>query len=681
MEDSLQDATSLLLACADGNLSAVKHMIEDPGWGVDVNATATYYPTVYNSTYYSSLLPRRIEGATPLFVAAVHGHIDIVKFLCMKGADLSAKTSSSSSTYNNLTPLYGALMTFDEVGSDDWPFNYPVKSPLREKKIEVVRHLLSKGADPSAHSIDDSLYGRMTTECVYDYPTWMMNLSYSDVTAASELISGGLSLEMRKPYYDFTVLHHWVSNPHWIRKTADESPLDVVKLLVRMGVDLTDRDEHDFSPIMLAAHGFLAQSSRESFDIFNYLLERMEIHLEEKIDACELIGAVILSNPENAHLFHHAFNFWRRAQYLRGMVIEGSGPFPKIVMNRRIGFTVEWSSHEELEDIIKKPSDYPIQAFLVKLRIYSKIRGLGWKMFEFLNRKFLTSFCNHLSALKEQLNLTTLLEMLCAILEMILSFQPYSYIELFFWNTIDMVVKEIVEILTYFPMLTTEVIRIPLQLMLTAEQIIFDSDLHSHKQLHVDRNFISDGERDGMLKFLQLVTTKVSQEEEIKRLLMRLFRLKRTTYNGKFLLNMVCGDHYSNLATVRFFLQCGVDPNAGDANGNGPLHHLLRHGDQSDLHKRNDYAILRLFLDFGGRLDRRNNAGKTPVDLWTEFQLNNWNQHPEEFILDRLPDWCYLHLPRLKVLSSRAVRSNDIPFSEKTLPATLCKFVENQEML
>jgi len=669
-KDSLQGTTPLLLACADGDLSAVEHII---GWGVDVNASATYYPSLYSN--YDESWPRGIEGATPLFVAAVYGHLDIVKYLCdeERGAVISLKTKSDFSEFNNLTALCGALMTFD--GIDSSPIS-PVESPLREKKIEILRFLLSKGADPSAHS-DQYHRPWRPAECDTEYPTWMMNLSYSDVNAVSELIGSGMCLEMRNPRNGSTVLHHWVSNRHWIRKTADESPLDVVKLLARMGVDFLARDENGFSPLLLAARGFLAESSRESFDIFNYLLERQEIDLEEKIDACELIGAVILSNPENAHLFHHGFDYWRQAQHLRRMGVEGNGPVPKNVMQRRNGLTVEWNTDQELEDVIQRPSNYPIHALLVKLRIYSRktgFKGRCWEMVNFFYR-FLNSFCDDVPLLKEQLDPATLLEMLCAILENILTIQ-LSYIDFFFCGIPGMVVREIIELLPNFPMLTSEVIRIPLQLMVAAEQYVFDFVFHDKEQ-----RYFGDEKKNEMLKFLDLVTVITSNPDEVnKRLLMELFRLKSTTYNGRFLLHNSFGDYYSNLSTVRFILKCGVDPNLGDTNGNGPLHHLLRHGDEWELHKRDDYAILRLFLDFGGRLDRKNNDGKTPLDLWTEFQINNWNQDPEEFILDRLPDWCYLHLPRLKVLSARAVRSNDIPITEEIVPATLCKFVKDQEM-
>ncbi len=90
-----------------------------------------------------------------------------------------------------------------------------------------------------------------------------------------------------------------------------------------------------------------------------------------------------------------------------------------------------------------------------------------------------------------------------------------------------------------------------------------------------------------------------NQEEKNKRLLMELFQLKKTTYYGPLLLKLACGVNFSNLATVRFFLKCGVDPNSGDPYGNGPLHDLLqcnRMIREWDLYKRDDYAIVRLLL-------------------------------------------------------------------------------------
>ncbi len=68
-------------------------------------------------------------------------------------------------------------------------------------------------------------------------------------------------------------------------------------------------DKKGFSPILHAAHHLPVAKSQENFDIFDYLLQNEAIDRRQKIDALELIGAIILSDPSRAHLFQNAFDY------------------------------------------------------------------------------------------------------------------------------------------------------------------------------------------------------------------------------------------------------------------------------------------------------------------------------------------------------------------------------------
>ena len=70
--------TPLVVACQLGELDAVKRIVEF--WGVDVCASAKYFFDLTCTT-----MPHHfIESATPLFVAALHGHEQIVRYLLEK---------------------------------------------------------------------------------------------------------------------------------------------------------------------------------------------------------------------------------------------------------------------------------------------------------------------------------------------------------------------------------------------------------------------------------------------------------------------------------------------------------------------------------------------------------------------------------------------------------------------
>ncbi len=78
----LDGSTPLLLACAEGHLDSVIRIVED--WRADVQEVATYY----------NLDGKKIGLVAPLFVAALKGRTDIVRYLILKQADVSARTST-----------------------------------------------------------------------------------------------------------------------------------------------------------------------------------------------------------------------------------------------------------------------------------------------------------------------------------------------------------------------------------------------------------------------------------------------------------------------------------------------------------------------------------------------------------------------------------------------------------
>ncbi len=621
-DSPVNDCSPMLLACAQGNVALVKRLINR--WGVDYRASATYYHLGADGEVpYPrwSLLDRKIEKATPLFVAALHGHVHLVRYLVGIGAYVSAKTSSSCKKYDSITPLIGALIPIDENSYH----RYIQSRRIRERKSAVAQLLLDSGANLSTHG--DLL--------------WKLPLSNSNTTTIRALINHGVDVNQRHTSYredGDTVLHHWASNPLsqlMETRSEEESPLVVIKILVERGADLSALDCYGFTPILRAAHAFSAHCSHEHFSILDYLLERGEISRQDKIDAMELIGAKILMSSENAHLFEKGFYYWRQALLLREMETMESGPLYKTAMQRKTGLSTEWITREQLEQVIQHPIEFPVQAFLVQLRIYS---SKGWWAVLCFVDDFLK--CHVYRRLQQHRRFDDLLGMLWAIFEL----QPLDEIkEYSLLNSIQEIVRIISNLRTDDPISKTEAIATTLELVLSSEPF----------HLHIDQ----EAYRRTLLDFIKMIAGH-QLNDGIKRLLLTLLQRSEneSCLLSSSLLIQACQTGVYNLSTIRLLLECGADPNAADYDGNGPLHHLFM--------DRNVFCgcLLRLLLDNGAQLDRVNEAGKTASALWAKS-----NQYPGDSPQS---------VPNLTCLCARVVCTHQIPFTVETLPVSLHKFAD-----
>lgn len=159
------------------------------------------------------------------------------------------------------------------------------------------------------------------------------------------------------------------------------------------------------------------------------------------------------------------------------------------------------------------------------------------------------------------------------------------------------------------------------------------------------------------------------QELCIKILLSQLVFQKSSSKRGQLLLHKACDTGNLDSAAIQLLLQVNADPNAGDKDGNGPIHALasLRYGNGQEhlIHRTADAA--RLLLENGAHLDRVNKDRKTAAQVWKE---TNGSQD--------LPNWLLMPemVPKLKCLSASVIRSNNIAYTAATLPEILHPFVE-----
>ncbi len=328
-------------------------------------------------------------------------------------------------------------------------------------------------------------------------------------------------------------------------------------------------------------------------------------------------------------------------------------------MKRKKGLITEWTTSNELENVAHHPSEYLIQACLVRLRICS---SKGWNATEDVVSRLSRYIC---STLKEQPKFIENMNLLWAILETFSSLRPIlqqterrSAGHKTIW-TVQNIVKMLTNLEQGDPLLTTETIKISLEFILSAEKVHIKDDLHESYYRTLLKLFTMLSGHPEMLN------------EETKVLLDDLVTLERPSFQERTLLHIACNDNgtFADFATVCLLIKCGNDPNAGDSYGNGPLHRLfLLYTGEAD---EKWYSIARLLIDCGAHLDRINKEGQTAAEFWTKkrniFKCNK----------DRLPDWCYETIPsRLMCLSSRVIRSHKIHYTEETLPISLHKFIQ-----
>jgi len=620
---SLEGCTPLILACHFGELASVKRIVEN--WGVDVRACAVYYiDPIYISEY--ALHSTRIEVATPLFVAAIRGHGDIVRYLVEKGADVSAKTFSvKEKHYDGLTPLYGALC---KIRRENKGQLLPVIN-IKERS-DIIRFLLKSGADTSSLS-----NGK---------PIWMMPLCGID--AITELVNHGMDLNHRTLSENGTILSYWVSWPHNQTEIGtEEDSLVVVKLLIEKGVHLlAHRDEWGFTPIIEAAYG--RNGVRPNYTVLDYLLERTDISLMDKIEALELAGAVTLRSDEPDH--QKAFKYWRQALHLRQMV-------PKPLLKFKNVRTIEWATSDDLERLFHHPSEYEIQSFLVRLRILFS-RKQSWRAVQSLFQFYITdmSFAN----LEGQKRYDDILDIVWAMLETIGHFNDLKESGLIKWMTAR-VVKKLVEMLSSLEVYySDESIKTSLDLVLP----------------HLDDYWKLLNTTDYMRTMLQLTTLLSGKQQMLEEVRLESFfqlvRRERCDEKGQTLLLIACEDVKNTklYATVQLLLNAKADPNVADKHGNAPLHAVVKlKGELGD-------SLARLLVNSGAHLDQVNKFGKAAVDVWMEKNRRKRLRTGDQRTAD-LPDWSRGIVHKLSCWAARTIRLNSIPYLNK-VPATLNLFVK-----
>ena len=229
------------IACLKGLPRVVQYMIEN-GAGLEI-------PGVY-------VVPeeRTKHIVTPIWVAAVAGHLSVVKILVKAGAIIDAPSDTDST---------------------------PVRSSCLMSHYDVVRYLISVGADILKPNDNGG--------------TCLINAVH-DIRLCRLLLDNGAKVNS-VDVENRTALHYAV----------DLKEIGTVRLLCENGADLAVKDDRGDDALRFAC-------ANGSVDIFKYLYNLIKLSPDEKANALELLGASCLEIDDDPFL---TITFWKQALSVR----------------------------------------------------------------------------------------------------------------------------------------------------------------------------------------------------------------------------------------------------------------------------------------------------------------------------------------------------------------------------
>ena len=237
-KDGDQFTTPLIIAAYNGNLDSVKMLlkykahIEDQGT-VKVDGQV-------------------VEGCKPLWAAAATGHLDVVKLLIERYANVDGPTLTNST---------------------------PLRAAAYNGRLDIVSCLVENGADVNARTIFEN--------------TPLMMAGYNGhMNVVEFLIEHGANVDLQDAYGN-TALHHF---------TRKGNVAMVNKLLNHGASQL--KTIHLLTPLLLASNDC-------KIEMVEYFIKRPECTKEERIEGLELLGATI-ANDHDVYDIKKAFSYMKR---------------------------------------------------------------------------------------------------------------------------------------------------------------------------------------------------------------------------------------------------------------------------------------------------------------------------------------------------------------------------------
>lgn len=295
------------------------------------------------------LVNRIREGCAPLFLASLHGNVEMVEYLIVQcGADVELRgvyEGRDDRTHHFVTPLWCAAISgwLDvvkclvkhgaNINSVSDTGSTPVRSACYMTHIEIVKFLIESGAD--------------IFRANHSGGTCLIN-SVQSIQLCRLLLSYGVEVNA----YDIqgeTALHYAIQ----------ERNFGTVVLLIDYGADVTIKSKHGNDALQLAC---LKMATR----IVSYLLAIRNYSDERIAEAHELLGATFLDTRLDLQA---TLSCWAKA-----LAIRNKDPFNPIVKRKvppktAYSFATEFETLEELENFAHDMDSIKTQSLLIFERI------------------------------------------------------------------------------------------------------------------------------------------------------------------------------------------------------------------------------------------------------------------------------------------------------------------------
>ena len=300
--------TELCVAAKEGHLPCVKFLVED--CRVNVNQVGLVGLIIDN--YFTT-------QASPLLCATTKGHLEVIKYLVEKEADVNALLKDDKENY------YTPLLVACKMGNLDI-----VKYFIRKCKVNAnLATNIDKNTCLIAACQGNNLH-------IVQY---LIDKQKVKVNASNIL---GL-----------TALHY-----------ATTISLRITELLIKAGAKLTKTDIYGNTPLIVAIHD-------ENIAVINYLISI--INENEKFDAYKLIGAERALDFD----FVGALKCWRHALTKNPTRIKPLSP----LASQFCKINIEFSTTKELESMAFDKNKLYLQALLIRDRILGSKNIVNIKVF------------------------------------------------------------------------------------------------------------------------------------------------------------------------------------------------------------------------------------------------------------------------------------------------------------
>lgn len=286
-------ATPLVIACRHGHYKIVDYLLTNCHANVEQVGSVIFDGET-------------IEDAPPLWCAAAAGHIQIVKLLVNRGADVN------STTRTNSTPLRAACF---------------------DGHFEIVKYLVNNGAD-------FEVANRHGHTCL------MIACYKGHYRIAQYLLSLKANVNRRSAKGN-TALHD----------CAESGSLEILKLLLEYGATM-DVDSYGMTPL-------LAASVTGHLPIVEHLITLPTVKREDKIAALELLAATYVDKKRD---MLSALSLWRRAmedRYGQEPKIPKIINEPIAAYD----YAVEVTDIDALDELAMDPDEMRMQALVIRERI------------------------------------------------------------------------------------------------------------------------------------------------------------------------------------------------------------------------------------------------------------------------------------------------------------------------